>query len=43
MGSHLKQLPSRWIINCVEAITNNKELQILDFASGNGRHSKSLG
>ena len=42
MGSHLKQLPSRWIINCVEAITNNKELQILDFASGNGRHSKSL-
>ena len=42
MGSHLKQLPSRWIINCVEAVTNNKELQILDFASGNGRHSKSL-
>ena len=42
MGSHLKQLPSRWIINCVEAVTNNKELQILDFASGNGRHSKRL-
>ena len=42
MDPHLKQLPSRWIINRVKAISNNKELQILDFASGNGIHSKTL-
>ena len=42
MSSHLKQLPSTWIIDSVNTITNNKELKILDFASGHGRHSTTL-
>ena len=42
MSSHLKQLPSTWIIDNVNTITNNKELKILDFASGHGRHSTTL-
>ena len=42
MSTHLKQLPSTWIIDSVNTITNNKELKILDFASGHGRHSTTL-
>ena len=42
MRVSLKPPPSSWIINRIKAITSKKELQILDFASGSGRHSISL-
>ena len=42
MRVNLKAQPSCWIVNRIKAITSKKELQILDFASGSGRHSISL-
>ena len=42
MRVNLKAQPSCWIINRIKSITGKKELQILDFASGSGRHSISL-
>ena len=42
MRVNLKAQPSCWIIDRIKAITGKKELQILDFASGSGRHSISL-
>ena len=38
----LKLKPSPWIINQVEIVQKRKKINILDFASGGGRHSINL-
>ena len=40
--ANLKIKPTNWIIEQIELISDNKKLQILDFASGNGRNSIHL-
>lgn len=42
MNIDYKVCPSSWIVKRIEDIDNIDNLNILDFASGNGRHSISL-